>query len=112
MIIPVIDMSTKEVQAINVSEIFYVERVNAKGEWLNKIVTENSEYQMLTGKELINYLNDNQELVQSDNGTYINPTKVENLNIEAAVAEFGNGKQASVARSAMKKVQENLEKSK
>ncbi|WP_145413363.1 hypothetical protein [Paenibacillus xylanexedens] len=112
MIIPVIDITTKEVQTVNVSDVFYAERVNNQGEWSIKIVTENSEYQMLTGKELINYLSDNQELIQSDNGTYINPTKVANLNVEASIAEFGSGRQASVARSAMKKVQEKLEKSK
>jgi len=110
--IPVIDTNTNEVQALNVSDIFYITRKDTDGKSVIKVKTENNEYQMLSSKELIKYLSEDGEFVRSDRGTYINPSKVKRLDSTQMSVEFENGKQTIVSRLGFKAIDVLLNKSK
>ncbi|WP_124115410.1 hypothetical protein [Paenibacillus xylanexedens] len=111
MIIPVIDILTDEIKTLNASEIQYLNRTGVKGSVI-KLVTDSSEYRMLNNAEWVSMLRDSENLIKSDADTYINPAKVINLKTDEAMIEFVNGKQIEIAKSAVKRVQVSLEKTK
>lgn len=111
MDIPVIDIVTDEVKTVNASDVAYVQRTGKNGSVL-KLLANGIEYRMLSNTEWLKHLSDSEIIIKSDVSTFINPTKVTKFNSDEMVAEFDNGKQANVARSAMKNVQSHIEKTK
>ncbi|WP_336762235.1 LytTR family transcriptional regulator DNA-binding domain-containing protein [Paenibacillus sp. USHLN196] len=108
--IPVIDIVTDEVKTVNASDIAYVRRTGLNGSMIN-LVANNTEYRMLNNVEILRYLNDQELLVKSDWSTYINPTKVKKLDKELLMAEFESGKQASVSKMHINRIEKLLDKS-
>jgi len=107
--IPVIDINTNEVTNIEAADIAYVNRTGRNGSMLN-LLANNKEYRMLTHVELLNYMNEEKILVRSDSTTFINTSLVVNLNKDKMVAEFENGKQATISRLHFKNIEDIINK--